>query len=166
MALFHQQRGVAVALGRKVAVGWCGTGVHGRKVNIFALNMPWSVYGHGRLFVRRTNRSKLCCLPAVKRRHRWTPTWPAQTPVRAYRLPLGTCWALVGRLALASGRNAAAVPEMPACMPAARGRKRRHTVAALRARGRRPPPLPPLSMARLARYARGSSGLRFVHPVE
>eukprot|EP00955_Chlamydomonas_euryale_P110670 366013-Chlamydomonas_euryale.AAC.5 len=137
MALFHQQGGVAVALGR-----------NGRKVNIFVSNMPRSAFGHGRLL----SVQPIAASFVVSRRSNGDTD--GRRHGRIYtgaRLSLGACWALVGRLALASGRNAAAVPAMPACMPAARGRKRRHTVAASRAGGDAPPlPPPPLSMARLA----------------
>eukprot|EP00955_Chlamydomonas_euryale_P052584 355206-Chlamydomonas_euryale.AAC.3 len=55
---------------------------------------------------------------------------------------------------LASGRSAAAVPAMPACRPAARGRTRRHTVAALGARGDGP------SLLLMARLPLGRKGGR------
>eukprot|EP00955_Chlamydomonas_euryale_P008517 90729-Chlamydomonas_euryale.AAC.1 len=102
MALFHKQRGVAVALGRKVGVAWCGTGRGARTATVGIF--------------RRTIRGKLCCL---SRRSDGDTDGRRHGP-HERRCALVACrLALVGRLALASGRNAAAVPAMPACRPAA-----------------------------------------------
>eukprot|EP00955_Chlamydomonas_euryale_P114123 366256-Chlamydomonas_euryale.AAC.11 len=139
-ALFHQQRGVAVARGR-----------NGREVNIFVLNMPRSACGHSRLL----SVEPITAGFVVSRRSNGDTDGRRHGPHERRRALVACCLALVGRQATDSGRNAAAVPAMPACMPAARGRKRRHTVAA-----------PALDGEARSRHERGSSEPRFVCPVE